>query len=231
MELPSLLHRIKTKKQKTQAKMKYFYLIVLNIFLLLHTTTVKADYSPTPLNYMILEADLAVYGEIDSMADKYFFLKIKNKVFGNYNDTAIKVKKFQDWRCAVRWTKYEVGQKVFLFLQKDENKDWSIMSGGGEGELPIVEDTIYIYSYYSTYMPFPKNYEVYKIYGAKFSGLELNLNQFSEAVAGIRACFRLTKGKMRVDDKIELMCTSEKLDIYKSKSKLNNWMAETCMPL
>lgn len=211
--------------------MKYFYLTLLNIILLTHTATVRANYSPTSLNYMILESDIAVYGEIDSITGNYFFLKIKNEIFGNYNDTIIKVKKFQNWICAERWTKYEVGQNVFLFLLKDDNADWSIMSGGGEGELPIVKENIYIYSFYSTYMPFPKNYEVYKIYGSNFTGLELKLNEFTDAVAGIRDCFRLTKGEMRIDDRIELMCTNEKLDIFESKSKLNSWLAEKCMKL
>ena len=222
--------------------MKYFFLNLLLIAFLSNTKTVRADYSPTPLNYMILEADLAVYGEIDSVIDNYFFLKIKNKVFGDYNDTIIKVKKFQNWRCAQRWTKYEVGQNVFLFLVKDTNKDWSIMSGGGEGEIPIVNENIFLYACYGLYMPFvnfvridtsgkhiSKKFEVYEIYGANFSGVKFKLDEFTDAVAGIRACFHLTKGKYRIEDKIKFICTDEKLNNYKSKSKLNNWLTEECM--
>lgn len=225
--------------------MKLFYLTVLNLFLIIHALSVRADYSPIPLNYLILEADIAVYGEIDSIAGDYFFLKIKNKIFGKYDNPTIKVKKFRNWRCAERWTKYDVGQNVFLFLKKDLKKHWSIISGGGEGELPIVKDKLYLHATYSMGMPFvyydeidkssgkrsTYKFEVFEIFGAKFSGIELKLIEFSEAVAGIRTCFRLAKGKSKADDKITETCTNENIAIFKSKSKLNNWLAETCVKL
>jgi hypothetical protein len=212
------------------------------ISFLINPTIAMADYSPTPLHYMILEADLAIYGKIDSVMDKYFILKIKNKVFGDYLDTTIKVKKFQNWRCAERWTKYEVGQNVLLFLLKDINEDWSIMSGGGEGELPIDKENIYLYSYYGFDMSFlyfdridtsgkhiSKKFAVYEIYGSNFNGIKLNLDEFSDAIADLRTCFCLIKGKYRTEDKIKLLCTEEKLATYKNKSKLNSWLIEKCI--
>ncbi len=62
--------------------MKYFLLNLILANLLLNPTIVKAKYSPTQLHYMILEADLAIYGEIDSVMDNYFFMKIKTKFLG-----------------------------------------------------------------------------------------------------------------------------------------------------
>ncbi len=108
------------------------------------------------------------------------------------------------------------------------------MSGGGEGELPIVKENVFLHAYYGYKMPFvnfdrintsgnriSKKFEVYKIYGSNFSGIKFKLDEFTDAVAGIRACFRITKGKQGIKDKIELKCTNEKLDAYKNKSKLN----------
>lgn len=241
MELAFISHHKKDKPIKND-QMKYFFLNLLLIGLLANPEIARADYSPTQLHYMILEADLTVYGEIDSVIDNYFFLKIKNKVFGEYNDTIIKVKKFVNWTCAQRWTEYKAGQNVFLFLVKDINKNWSIMSGGGEGELPIVKENIYLYAFYSIYMPFinfdridtsgkhiPKKFEVYEIYDSNFSGVKFKLDEFADAIEGIRACFQLTKGQYRTEDKIKLICTDERLNTYKSKSELNNWLAEKCM--
>lgn len=222
--------------------MKLFNLILLTIILLIQSNELRADYCPTAIHYMILEADLVVYGEIENMDSNYFYLKIKGEAFGDYNGVNIKVKKYKDWKCAQRWTKYEVGQIVFLFLTRDKNNEWQIMSGGGEGELPVTDGNIYLSSYYSNDMPFVYfdridtagfshryKFQTYEIYGAHYSGIKFELNQFIDAVSGLRTCFLLTKGKYKINDKIKLMCTVEELSSYKNKSKLHNWLTEKCI--
>lgn len=107
------------------------------LFLTLSSITTKADYDPMKLYEMILRADKIVYGEITAIDSMTYTLKIE----GNLYDKAetIKVLRFKDWPCAWRWTKYAIGQKLFLLLskyngdQKRFKNQYFSMSAGNEG--------------------------------------------------------------------------------------------------
>jgi hypothetical protein len=223
------------ENQIRQKRIKFGLQILLSVFFLFSLFPSKADYAPVSLTSMIFKADLVVCGEIDSLSRQHFFLKITKKVYGNYSGIIIRVKKFHNWTCAQRWKDYEKGQNVFLFLQKDANKNWVIMSAGGEGELPILKENIYLFPYQCSDMPFvsfekigtdgkqtTSKFEEYKLYGANFTGVRLSLDEFASAVEDARACFQFVKG----EEKIKQICSNEQLQAYKNKSPMNNWLAE-----
>jgi len=232
----------KTLRQSKRLKMGKLFTIIVAIILLINNKEMKADYSPLPLNHMILTADLVIYGEIEKIENSSFVLKIEGEAYGEYDGSSIKVKQFQNWTCAERWTGYEVGQNVFLFLKKEKNNEWKIMSAGGEGELPIANEHIYLYAYYAYYMPFVyyerkglngHNYyykfQTFEIYGSQFSGVKFNFEMFLDAVRGLRDCFKFIKGNTSPENKINLICTKEELKKYKKISKLHSWLAKTCI--
>lgn len=100
-----------------------------------------ADYRPLRLYYMILSADKILNAEIIKI-DKTFFYAVS--VDSSKNKREIyKVKKFIDWPCASRYDTYQVGQRMFLLLKK-EKKYYYIQSAGGEGEIPIIKDSLAI---------------------------------------------------------------------------------------
>lgn len=106
--------------------------IVLFLFYSVH---VKADYSPLQLYFMILDADKIIDGTIKKLDKTFFYLD------DTLQHQTIKIRRFQDWTCASRFDKYKVGQRVILFL-KQEKDHFYIMSAGGEGEVPIVNDSV-----------------------------------------------------------------------------------------
>ena len=104
-------------------------------------------YSPYTFHTMVARADLIVAGTIQKVEEHTFHLKIEREIHGVPGGRSLEVLRFTDWTCAMRWTHYAAGQRVVLFLQRvpaDETKaaeprraDWRILSGGGEGEMPI----------------------------------------------------------------------------------------------
>jgi hypothetical protein len=106
--------------------------IVLFLFYAVH---VKAEYSPLKLYFMILDADKIIDGTIKKLDKTFFYIDDTSQ------HQTIKIKRFQDWACASRFDKYKVGQRVILFLKKEKGHFY-IMSGGGEGEVPIINDSV-----------------------------------------------------------------------------------------
>jgi hypothetical protein len=104
---------------------------------------VFADYEPTPLPQLIIESDIILEGEIISQDSLTFTLEILSWIKGDSISKNITVEKFEDWTCANRIAKYEVGQKEIVFLlQHIKTKKWITMGAGNEGELLIQNDSI-----------------------------------------------------------------------------------------
>lgn len=100
-----------------------------------------ADYRPLKLYYMILSADKILNAEIIKI-DKTFFYAVSVDSSANKKEV-YKVKKFVDWACASRYDSYQVGQRMLLLLKKEKNY-YYIQSAGGEGEIPILKDSVTI---------------------------------------------------------------------------------------
>ncbi len=116
--------------------MKKTLLILLAFFL---SIKAEADYFPLRLYDMILNADKICWGSIEKLDSTFFYVADNS----SSKHQLIKVKRFKNWTCASRYANYKVGQKVILFLQ-NEKKHFSIMSAGGEGEIPIINDSVSI---------------------------------------------------------------------------------------
>lgn len=88
---------------------------------------------------MILNADRISWGKIVKLENNFFYLADNSSP----DKELIKVRKFKDWACASRFAAYEVGQEVVLLMKKEKDH-FSIMSAGGEGEIPIINDSVKI---------------------------------------------------------------------------------------
>lgn len=102
----------------------------------------QAEYRPLELYEMIIKAEKIVYGTVVELDHKYFTLKIEGSL--TFDSGTLKITRFHEWPCAARWTQYEVGQRLFLFLTT-LNGELVSMSGGNEGEHPIVNKAVYVH--------------------------------------------------------------------------------------
>lgn len=116
--------------------------VVLLAFLLsfFPLSTFSQPYTPIKLFDLATGADLITYGTIARVDSAYFYLE----AFNEYKRSkTLKIKKYIGRTGSFRWEKYEAGQKVFVFLKK-AGSEYSIMSPGAEGELPVLKDSLVI---------------------------------------------------------------------------------------
>ena len=166
--------------------------IIVLLFLMFSNSQTKAELIPTSVSQMIDKADLIVQGQIKKVIDSYIEVSIIRSVKGKVLKKRIRIEKFQNWICASRYKPYEVGQQELFFLQKNKkNNTWQIMGGGGEGEIPIINKTLYFKSAFpsccqSTGVGIHQLKNGEKIYGIAFDlekatkGISLYLQQEKE---------------------------------------------------
>ena len=104
-------------------------------------------YIPLDLDRMVAVADRIVVGTIREVRAETFLLDVEEDLHGEPTEGPLEVQRFRDWTCASRWTPYATGQRVVLFLREhvgaaegdEPRREWRILSGGGEGEMPVFE--------------------------------------------------------------------------------------------
>jgi hypothetical protein len=210
-------------------------LAILILILVSRTQDVRAEYEPFPLYKLILTADEIVHGEIVSLDEKFFYLKIEGSLTNL--DGIVSVARFSDWTCAQRWGEYEVGQRVFLFL-KDNKGVYQTLSAGNEGELPILGDSVLVnglsltpdppsfmgQAHYDKY-GFSESFtrREYLVYGHQFIGHGFHLDEFIKSVQAVIDCFHLQIGEFYEIKSVREICTSEFKEYATETLKIFRW--------
>jgi hypothetical protein len=130
-------------------------------------------------------ADVVVTGTIVDVASSTFDLRVERSIVGTTEDT-LHVTKFVNWTCAGRWTEYAEGQRVLLFLERGaDGKPFSILGGGGEGEMPLVGGDVIVRGYRV------RGYaeEEHVVGGDKVDGARVALDEFAASIDGFRGAF------------------------------------------
>ncbi len=172
----------------------------------------SADYSPPPLNDLVLGSDAIVEGAITRLDSASFTFRVRSVVAGSVSTSEIQVARFVDWMCAARWAPYAIGQEALLFLRAGTDGRWQIQSAGGEGEMPIVAGRVYVNSFYTTLSPTPGSaFARHTVHGGGYVGFTLDAADLAEAIRRARVCFaarRSADGHGRVEE-VRLTCSDE----------------------
>ncbi|MBW2464027.1 MAG: hypothetical protein JRH11_20430 [Deltaproteobacteria bacterium] len=168
-----------------------------------------ADYSPPALNDLVLGSDVIVAGEVVSLSATSFSLRIDDLITGQITTPEIEVQRFTDWTCAARWAPYRVGQRALLFLRRDASGKFQIRSGGGEGEMPIVGDHVYVNSFYNVVAPAgAAAYHRHTVHGGGFMGFAVPKAEFFAALREARRCFVADLGSSHQVQRVRRTCTA-----------------------
>ncbi len=126
----------------------YLLIRTLSILVLLSlglSASSTPRYTPLTLAHMAMGSGLTVHGTIVEVRAATFVLQVDSVIKGELAPAARKSKRmevarFRNWACASRWTEYKAGQEVLLFLNANGVTGLSpeILSGGGEGEMPVL---------------------------------------------------------------------------------------------
>ncbi len=126
----------------------------LLIFFIFCAVTVNAHY-PTDLLRILLESELIVKGSVVESTENYFEISIDTIIFGEVENSIIRVKYKKD-NLALgkkpKYKNYDVNQKVLLFLKYIEFGNDSIWVSTGtyaEAEMVLKNDTIHFSNYHS----------------------------------------------------------------------------------
>ncbi len=196
------------------------------LFILCHFN-LRADYEPTALHELIINAEKIVYGEIIDLDSTHFEIKIDGSITGESG--ILKVRKFENWTCAWRWTEYKKGQNLLLFLNT-WNSDLVSMGAGNEGELPISNNEIHINGlslmyvngdqneWSNTDFTFQGNH--YDIHDGEFFGTKMELSKFIETTKYIRQCFKIEYGSYHQITKWEFNCDLTEIQTKANRSIL-----------
>lgn len=168
--------------------MKSLYVAIFSI--LYFSSEVKADYSPMRLSQMILDADSVVDARITRLDKKFFWVSAYE---GGSETADLKVLRFKDWPCAKRWEQYRVGQRVLLFLKKEKDF-YRILSAGGEGELPVVGDSLMVNA---QCLPFKETWKVGE-FGVRMDSLNALKRQFGKCIYSYKSVLALNEFKQAV---------------------------------
>ena len=146
-----------------------------------------ARYVPTSFADLAGTSDKIAVGTITTVEKDTFALKVEDLIVGSgkVGDT-ITVRRFHDWTCAWRWSSYEEGQKVLVFLNSNRDAgDWVIRGAGCEGESPVVEKAVYA--------NFGVPGKVVEYGRARL--MAVPYDQLRSAIVDFRATFRVTSAK------------------------------------
>ena len=216
---------------------------VIITFLLFFSLSVEAEYSPVKLFRMILGSEKIVYGEIVELDSLTYTLKIEQNLTGTEN--YIQIQRFYDWSCAWRWTEYQIGQKLFLFLVNYQGT-YRTISAGNEGELPIVADTVYIHgrslNSFLEYVPDSTIRKAslnlglilsqhYDVYGDKYYGRKMQLTEFIEMVQLIRNCFTADFQRYGELQNVSINCAEKEISVAAENSQILKWMTDELLAI
>jgi hypothetical protein len=149
--------------------MKRLFLLLL---LFLCAFDSRADYEPTFLPELVIQADLIIYGEITTVYPNYVAVKTIQTIKGQFRsaDERVFITKFKSWTCAQRFASYKAHQQLVFFLKQQNNGKYAIIGAGDEGEIPVIANKVYYKQLYSRLDKSPMLFDVYdgKIYGYSY---------------------------------------------------------------
>lgn len=120
-------------------------LLAMNLFFC--SSVVQAKKANYPFETLMGKADMIVAGHISTViGDSSYIFVVDHTMKGEVKKEII-VKVFANWTCDIRWKKPEVGQKLFLFLEKKGNLYKPI--NGSDGEIFIVENKLRLFNVFN----------------------------------------------------------------------------------
>jgi hypothetical protein len=210
------------------------------LILILTANFLWAEYSPKKLYEMAVKADKILYGTIIELDSSKYKLRIEGSLTGE-NGT-ISIVRFTDWTCAHRWTEYQIGQRLFVFLV-EKNGDYFTISGGNEGELPIQNDSVFIGGLSLKPPPpllsndrkndtilIPKSeeleyfeYGLHIVYKSEYRGQPIEQGCFLKTIRDIRNCFDFDYGDYNDIINGHIKCSEKDIKQKMESNKILRW--------
>lgn len=176
----------------------------------------NADFSAGSVRYrrhklyeLVARADCIVAGEIVRLDGNSFDVAVETRVRGSSVPDPLRVRRFEDWTCASRWTEYAKGQRVLLFLSRPAAKAgaFRILGGGGEGEMPLASDSVVVRGYAVQGFQGLEH----EVTGGMCSGPLVPLREIADAIGAFAEAFSWERGKDGWPERLEFRSEQQAL--------------------
>ena len=199
-------------------------------FFILFTSLVKADYITPKIYEMTLRADKIVQGEIICIDDDVIELRVQKSLTNGAK--TITFAKFKEWNCGKRWTAYEIGQKALFFLHSSNDK-LRTMGLGDEGELPIINEKVYVDDILFSWKVLIEGFKMSKIkveetgFYNPLAGYVLDISELWECIEVLRKCVDFEKNKFGGIKNVVSNCPENSIEEIKESNKIFRWSYDT----
>jgi hypothetical protein len=158
-----------------------------------------APVASTRLFDMAGTADKIAVGVVTKVDDKFFYVDQQNE---KGRKETLKILKLSYAPPHARWKAYEPGQKLYLFLKKS-NDGYTVMGNAGEGEIPVIKDSVVIDMRLFTpktnqtlagpkgITPEYKERQTFQVGSQKVFGLRFGLAYFRRSVSDFNNCYQV----------------------------------------
>lgn len=171
---------------------------------------VEAKKFEFPIAIIAGSADLIVIGQIEEVSDKSYTFKVVETLKGQTYHS-ISVNKFREWECDIRFDLPKKGQKLCLFLNREQT-GWEIINGSN-GELPIFNDSITLKK------------EAYDQNQREFKPYIVNLLDFKLGIKAFCECYRVV-GRYGTTDKWHFNKIGDvaKIQMFQRLNSFSAWL-------
>ena len=184
------------------------------------------DYQPPPFVELFGLSDLVVLGRVEEIASDVLRLEVDEVLRGAEPGGSLEVVRVERWPSGdPRRGPYEAGQEFVLLLRAEPPGDtarWRIIGLGGEGELPVESDWVYLEG-----RPLPIQ-EPHRrlVHAGEIEAQRFAVGCFVDALRRYGECFRWRPGVREEDPpRIERRCGDGVLSDYRGQSGLHDHLA------
>lgn len=126
-----------------------FLLVALALLVAGVHPSAEPSYTRLKLFELALLSEIVVSGEISKLEETHFELAVAEVIVGDPTLRSLRVRRFGNWTCAGRWTKYAVGQRIVLCARNwseapDQPRELHVLGAGDEGEMPFVGERVVV---------------------------------------------------------------------------------------
>lgn len=189
-----------------------------------------SDYALIPLDRMIGTAEMIATGEVIAVSDATFTARVSSMLIGDAASTQLEIAQYVPSRFegTARPAPYATGQVFLWFLVKDEKLKrpdvWRIMGAGGEGELPIDTDSVYLPARHIEGL----KAEPHRVHGVERTTERFELPALLDAVKNYRRCFKWEPAKSERPKPVA-SCDRESLDQLSKTSLVHKYLITTTL--
>jgi len=228
------------------ARVRRFVLAVLILLGVRAAPLAAHSYERLKLVDVAVLSEVIVAGTITSVEDKHIELAVEDVLVGDPGLRSLRVRRFESWALAERWTPYAVGQRLVLCAWEFRESDGSprelwIVGGGDEGEMPFAGEHVVIQNSFG-YRVRGLEPRTLSAAGAPITGTDLSYAELATAIRGLRAAcewntksggLRLAEIAPRAEfDSFETLARSSKLarHLLDELRSADAWTAEQVPP-